>query len=189
MSQRGDQYRYGNYAQSLHSPLHGLANRLEAQAAGGWHAAHNENLQKHKDLASGQPGFNPSGQQELEMMYAQVTPTERMAHEHQQAAQHARNQAYHAEMTRDKDRQMDLAENNMMAQSSDSRYAADRGVEASNYQADKQVEGLRAINEGFGDVLGNLNKPAENADSPDVYYKDEYGNPIGQTTWNQRNRR
>ena len=37
-------------------------------------------------------------------------------------------------------------------------YAADAGVEASNYQADKQVEGLRAINEGMGDVLGNLNK-------------------------------
>jgi hypothetical protein len=87
------------------------------------------------------------------------------------------------------DRNMDLAENQLMANVFSGQYSADAGVEASNYQADKQVEGLKAINEGFKGVLGNLNNPGPQANAPDVYYTDEYGNPIGQTTWNQRNRR
>lgn len=188
MSRMGDQYRYSNYGSTLNSPLHQLAIMHERNAAGGWAQANNENAQKLADLQKYGHG-DPRTSQSVAAMFNQITPMERMASEQQQAAQHATNAAYHAENRSDTDRQMDLAENNMMAKSSDSRYAADRGVEASNYQADKQVEGLRAINEGFGDVLGNLNKPAENANSPDVYYTDEYGNPIGQTTWNRRNRR
>ena len=151
-------------------------------------AANNENARKIADLNKYGHGSPHVGRTEQELM-AQITPAERMAAEAQLNAQHMTNQAYHAENRSDKDREMDLAENNMMAKSSDSRYAADRGVEASNYQADKQVEGLKAINSGMGDVLGNLNKPAANAGSPDVYYTDAFGNPIGQTTWNQRNRR
>ena len=187
MSRIGDQYRYGNYRNSLHSPLHALANNQELMAAHGWNQANNRNVQVQADLNKYGHG-DPRANMDKEAFMAKVTPEEAMAQQASMAAQHTRNQALHAEMVHDKDRQMDLAENQLMAKSSDSRYAADRGVEASNYQADKQVEGLRAINEGFNGVLGNLNNQyGENA--PNVYYTDEYGNPIGQTTWNQRNRR
>jgi hypothetical protein len=155
------------------------ANMLSRQAT-------NENIANRQSM---QKGIGTPGLSNLiadqDAMY---TPTEHAMNEAQQMANKHYDYAAAQEQANAHDRNMDLAENQLMANVFSGQYAADAGVEASNYQADRQVDGLKAINDGFKGVLGNLNNPGTQENAPDVYYTDEYGNPIGQTTWNQRNR-
>lgn len=184
---RRREFAYGNYRNT--HPEYGYREQAaghQQHANDMYRQATNENIKNRQSMEKGlgTPGLsNLIADQD-----AMYTPTEMEMNRAQEMANKHYDYAAAQEQANMHDRNMDLAENQLMANVFSGQYAADAGVEASNYQADKQVEGLRAINEGFKGVLGNLNKQYD-ANAPDVYYTDEYGNPIGQTTWNQRNRR
>ena len=184
---RRREFSYGN-----HRDTHPEYGYREAAAGYQQHANHlgrqanNESIQNRQDMSKsiGTPGLSGL----IADNDAMYTPTEHEMNKAQEMANKHSTYAAAQEQANKHDRNMDLAENQLMAGVFSGQYAADAGVEASNYQADRQVDGLRAINEGFQGVLGNLNNQ-QGTGAPDVYYTDEYGNPIGQTTWNQRNRR
>ena len=184
---RRREFSYGNHRDT--HPEYGYreaAAGYQQQANDLARQAQNENIQNRQSMSKslGTPGLAGL----IADQDAMYTPTEHGMNQAQEMANKHYDYAAAQEQANKHDRNMDLAENQLMAGVFSGQYAADAGVEASNYQADRQVDGLKAINEGFQGVLGNLNKQ-EGTDAPDVYYTDEYGNPIGQTTWNQKNRR
>ncbi len=187
MARRRREFSYGNYGST--NPEYGYreaAAGYQQQANDLGRQATNENIRNRQSMAKGlgTPGLYGLIADED----AKYTPTEHGMNQAQEMADKHMSHAFAQEQANKHDRNMDLAENQLMAGVFSGQYAADAGVEASNYQADRQVDGLKAINDGFKGVLGNLNNQGPNENTPDVYYTDEYGNPIGQTTWNQRNR-
>lgn len=169
---------YNNYRRDHANWASAAANQSKHQHTA--QMAHNQNVQAHKDLISGQPGFNPNTSQEIEAMYAKYTPLEQEANKHWMNMQNAAAHAMNNEMTQVQDRKMDLADNEQGRKNLDTEYNREIELEklaAAERMNERNNQGLDSLSNSFSGIADGLISDPMQVPNYDLY--DNGKNRIG----------
>lgn len=161
---------YNNYQRDYANWAAAAANQAKHQNAA--QMAHNQNVQAHKDLTSGQPGFNPNGRQEIEAMYAKYTPLEQEANKHYMNMMNAASHAMNNEMTQVQDRKMDLADNEQGRKNLDTEYNRQIEMEkiaAAERMNERNNQGLDSLSDSFSGIADGLISDPMQVPNYDLY--------------------
>jgi hypothetical protein len=169
---------YNNYKRDHANWAAAAANQAKYQHAA--QMANNQNVQAHKDLMSGQPGFNPNGRMEIDSMYAKYTPLEQEANKHHMNMMNAASHAMNNEMTQVQERKMDLADNEQGRKNLQTEY--DRATQMEKIRAAERMnnrnnQGLEGLMDGMNTAFSGVSPEQMQVPNYDLYSNN--GNRMG----------